>query len=70
MKPKRQRKPAEKPVVFWRALDGVGIIEAGTKRNGKPDAHLVTRYIVAHTKSAAKAITKAHPHIKFVECTR
>lgn len=50
----------------WQAWEGTLMLECGKKRNGKPRVALVTRVIVAHTKSDAEALAKAYPQLKFV----
>jgi hypothetical protein len=52
---------------FWQAWYTTQLIEAGTRRDKTPRRTLVTLIMHAHTKTDAKAIAKAHPHLKFVE---
>ena len=46
---------------------GTQLIDAGKKRNGSPRRTLVTLILVAHTATDARALEKAHPHLKFIE---
>ena len=51
----------------WESYYGTKVVECGKKRNGKPRNTLVTLILVAHTKTDAKMLAKAHPELKFVE---
>ncbi len=63
-----RRSPGEEKVAkHWEAWYGTQIVEAGTTREGKPRNTLVTLILVAHTKTDAKALAKAHPELKFIE---
>ena len=64
------RSDAGDTVKTWQAWYGTQVVEAGTKRNGKPRNTLVTLILVAHTKTDARMLAKAHPELKFVEKER
>lgn len=49
----------------WEAWYGTSIVDCGKKRNGKPRRTLVLNFMVATSEADAKAITKAHPTLKF-----
>jgi hypothetical protein len=54
-------------VKHWEAWYGTKVVEAGVKRNGSPRRTLVTLVLIAHTKTDAKNLAKAHPELKFIE---
>lgn len=51
----------------WEAWYGTQMVDAGSNRNGAPRRTLVTLILIAHTKTDAKNIAKAHPELKFIE---
>ena len=52
----------------WEAWYATTPVEVDPRRDGSPRHVLVTLILVAHTETDMKAISKAHPHMKFVEC--
>ena len=51
----------------WEAWYGTQMVDVGVKRDGSPQRTLVTLVLIAHTKTDAKNIAKAHPELKFIE---
>jgi hypothetical protein len=54
-------------VKHWEAWYGTQMVDVGVKRDGSPRRTLVTLLLIAHTKTDAKSLAKAHPELKFIE---
>jgi len=51
----------------YEAFGGMTVISCGKRKNGKPNNIMIMEVLVVMSKSDAKALTKAHPRLKFFE---
>ena len=60
--------PPRRPT--WEATDGVLLVDAGKRRNGRPHSVMMVRIYVCFSAADAKAMAKVAPSLRWVERER